>query len=108
MTDDKGKDVLNELRDFNVRLRKIETYLWPPIDPPDKPKGPTDDPPILGPGEMGKKLQALADRLESLNGRVVLKDELEELREQIAHLSTEITALNESYQLLARYMHVPG
>lgn len=108
MNDKSDDKASRELKRLDGRLRKIEDYLWPPIDPPSKPKGPIDDPPVLGPGELGKKLAALSKKVDELDGRAATREEVEELRGFIAQLSREIAALNDTMQLLARYMQVPG
>lgn len=108
MTEESNHNVPTELKRLGDRLKKIETYLWPPIDPPNKPKGPTDDDPVLGPRELGRKLQSLYEKVDDFIGRAATKEEIEELHEHLAQLSAEITALNDSYELLARHMQVPG
>ena len=72
----------------------------------NRPKGPNDDPPILGPGDLYKQVQALAAEMANMNGRTA--EELEELRLEITRTSLQVAALNESYETLARVMQLPG
>lgn len=106
MAPNPDNDRSRDFQAFDIRLTRVERYLWPPIEPGGKPPGPGDPPPF-GPMEMRKSLKALEDKFDALDRRAATKDELAELREEIARLDLQISALQEVCRVLSSHMAAP-
>ncbi len=107
MNDESFQQLRNDIAGVGTKVKKIEDYLWPPIDPKTKPKGPVDDPP-LGPRDLDQRMRQLNDKIDKLDAVAAKKDELEEIRKEVVKLQASLNSLKETIKHLQKHMAAPA
>lgn len=95
--------LLSRLDGLERRLKRIEDFFEPPIDP-NGPKNPDDSGPTpMRPGDFGRQLNGLRERLDQMeHSRGATQQEIEEIKETIIRMEAELEALRETMQLIDR------
>jgi archaellum component FlaC len=95
--------VMSRLDGFEKRLKRIEDFFEPPIDPKG-PNGPNDSGPTpMGPGDFGRQLNGLRERLDQMEQtRGATQQQIEEIKETIIRMEVELSALQEAIKVIDR------
>ena len=95
--------VISRLDSFENRLKRIEDFFDPPVDPKG-PKGPDDSGPTpMRPGDFVRELNGLRERFDRMEQtRGATQNEIQEIKEIIIRMEAELHALQEAMRVIDR------